>query len=100
MSDDLDTRRRRAAYRAGHRGTKEMDWILGRYATSVLATMHPAQLAVFEELLALPDPLLQDMILHQGALPDGEVGALIMKLRAFHGLCPAHDGQRGSGPTP
>ena len=32
MPDDLEMRRRRAAYRASHRGTKEMDIILGRYA--------------------------------------------------------------------
>ena len=29
MPDDLEMRRRRAAYRASHRGTKEMDIILG-----------------------------------------------------------------------
>ena len=29
MTDDVETRRRRAVYRACHRGTKEMDWILG-----------------------------------------------------------------------
>ena len=36
MTDDVETRRRRAAYRASHRGTKEMDWMLGRYAERAL----------------------------------------------------------------
>ena len=34
---DLEIRRRRAAYRAHHRGTKEMDWLVGRYADAHLA---------------------------------------------------------------
>ena len=39
MTDDAETRRRRAAYRACHRGTKEMDWILGRFAEAALPAM-------------------------------------------------------------
>jgi antitoxin CptB len=97
MTDDFDTRRRRAVYRAGRRGTKEMDWILGRYAMAELAAMQPARLAAFEELLALPDPVLQDMILVPGTLPQGELGELITQLRLFHGLLPATTAQRGSG---
>ena len=94
MIEDCDIRRRRASYRAHHRGTKEMDWILGRFAMAELAAMLPAQLAAFEELLALPDPLLQDMILDPAALPAGEFKELITQLRAFHGLLPTP--KRGS----
>ena len=64
MTDDAETRRRRAVYRACHRGTKEMDWIVGRFADRAVGTMAPARLALFERMLALPDPDLQDMILH------------------------------------
>ncbi|TMJ66522.1 MAG: succinate dehydrogenase assembly factor 2, partial [Alphaproteobacteria bacterium] len=39
MTDDVERRRRRAVYRACHRGTKEMDWILGRFAQAALADM-------------------------------------------------------------
>ena len=72
MTDDAETRRRRAAYRACHRGTKEMDWILGRYAESALGAMSVDGLAVFERLLTLPDPDLQDMVLHPELTPAGE----------------------------
>ena len=44
MSDDHEIRRRRAAYRAYHRGTKEMDVVLGRYARGA-ATGHDARRA-------------------------------------------------------
>jgi antitoxin CptB len=86
MTDDAETRRRRAVYRASHRGTKEMDWTLGRFAEHALAGMSDEQLCVFERLLALPDPLLQDMILRPEATPAGEFAGLISQVRGFYGL--------------
>ena len=86
MTDDAETRRRRAAYRACHRGTKEMDWILGRFAEAALPGLPSAQLALFERLLSLPDPELQDMILHPELRPAGEYAELIAAVRAFHCL--------------
>ena len=86
MTDDVEMRRRRAAYRACHRGTKEMDWILGRFAQAALQGMSADGLGVFERLLALPDPDLQDMILHPELRPAGEFAELVAAVRAFHGL--------------
>jgi antitoxin CptB len=86
MTDDAETRRRRAVYRACHRGTKEMDWILGRFAQAALPAMPLASLGLFERMLSLPDPDLQDMILHPELAPAGEYAELVAAVRAFHGL--------------
>jgi antitoxin CptB len=86
MTDDAETRRRRALYRACHRGTKEMDWMLGRFAQAALADMSADRLGLFEHLLALPDPDLQDMILHPEMAPGGEFADLVAAVRAFNGL--------------
>jgi len=87
MTEDVETRRRRAAYRAWHRGTKEMDWVLGRFADSALDAMSPETLGQFERLLALPDPDLQQLLLNPVAAPGPEALAeLIARVRAFHGL--------------
>jgi antitoxin CptB len=87
MTEDVETRRRRAAYRAWHRGTKEMDWVLGRFADSALSAMSPEALGHFEALLALPDPDLQQLLLAAVAAPGHEALAeLIARVRAFHGL--------------
>ena len=86
MTDDVETRRRRAAYRASHRGTKEMDWILGRFAQAALPAMPADRLDLFERMLGLPDPDLQDMILHPELVRAGEFAELVAELRAFHGL--------------
>jgi antitoxin CptB len=86
MTDDAETSRRRALYRASHRGTKEMDWMLGRFAQAALDDMSADRLGLFERLLALPDPDLQDMILHPEIAPGGEFADLVAAVRAFNGL--------------
>ena len=83
---DLDQRRRRAAYRASHRGTKEMDWLLGRYAEANLPGMDEAALGDFERLLALPDPDLQHWIMTGEARSETDLSQLVGRIREFHGL--------------
>lgn len=83
---DLDLRRRRAAYRAAHRGTKEMDWLLGRFAADRLAGMNSDDLTEFEQLMALPDPDLQTWIMAGGLPSDSGFADLIGRIRAFHDL--------------
>lgn len=83
---DLDLRRRRALYRAEHRGTKEMDVLLGRYARQVLPDLSGDALALFEKLLALPDPSLQNWVFGNEAVDQTDFAHLISDIRVFHGL--------------
>jgi antitoxin CptB len=82
---DLEIRRRRALYRAEHRGTKEMDLVLGPFAKARLGEMPEASLALFEALLLEPDPELQDMFLGDGQ-PESRFAVLVGEIRSFHGL--------------
>ncbi|MGZ5823544.1 MAG: FAD assembly factor SdhE [Hyphomicrobium sp.] len=86
MTDDIEIRRRRAAYRACHRGTKEMDLILGRFAVARLPDMTAAELDDFERLLALPDPLLTQWFSQAGGPEEAAFAGLIVALRSYHGL--------------
>ena len=43
-------------FKASHRGTKEMDIILGKFAETNLETLDSENLKIFEELLEIPDP--------------------------------------------
>jgi antitoxin CptB len=81
-----DTRRRRALYRAQHRGTKEMDFLLGRYAEARLVDMTAPDLTTFEELLALPDPQLQSWLMMGQSYEGSAVAALLRDIQAFHGI--------------
>jgi antitoxin CptB len=82
--DGLEIRRKRALYRANHRGTKELDLILGRYASVRIPEMDEAGLRQFEELLALPDQSI-DRWIRGFSAPEG-VAAPVADVRAFLGF--------------
>ncbi len=87
MSDDIEVRRRRAAWRAGHRGTKELDLLVGRFAEERLPSMTGAELERFERFLAVSEPELQTWLLGPS---DGagsfEFSDVVADIRKFHGL--------------
>jgi len=60
---DLGMRRRRALWRATHRGSKEMDFLLGRFAEQALDGMNAADIALFERLIETPDPAIESCVL-------------------------------------
>jgi antitoxin CptB len=82
--DGLEIRRKRALYRASHRGTKELDLILGRYARARVPGMDEAGLSEFERFLALPDPDI-DLWIRDPSAPAG-IAASAADVRAFLGL--------------
>ncbi|MCL4766691.1 MAG: succinate dehydrogenase assembly factor 2 [Hyphomicrobiaceae bacterium] len=84
--EDLETRRRRAAYRAAHRGTKEMDWLIGRFAAALLPGLDGEALDRFERFLRLPDPELHEWFHSPQLAGDSEFSELIAALRRFHRL--------------
>ncbi len=55
-SDGLDDRRKRLLFRCWHRGTREMDLILGRFADAEIANLSDDELDQFEHLIEVPDP--------------------------------------------
>ncbi len=79
-------RRRRAIYRARYRGTKELDWMLGKFADVRVADMPVAELTAFEELLSLPEPDLQKWLMNGTGYQGSSLSGLIDDIRAFHGL--------------
>jgi antitoxin CptB len=54
-SEGLDARRRRILFRSWHRGIREMDLVLGRFADAQLAQWSEAELDDYERLLEIPD---------------------------------------------
>jgi antitoxin CptB len=55
-SAGLDDRRKRLLFRCWHRGTREMDMILGGFADAKIADLSDADIADLERLIELPDP--------------------------------------------
>ncbi len=55
MAESLDIRRKRLRYRSWHRGTRELDLILGRFADAHMDALDVAALDDFEALLDIAD---------------------------------------------
>ena len=55
-SGGLDDRRKRLLFRCWHRGTREMDLILGRFADAEISGMRDDELTELERLIEVPDP--------------------------------------------
>src|SRR5271168_5252039 len=55
-SGGLDDRRKRLLFRCWHRGTREMDLILGRFADAEIARLSDSEMIELERLIELPDP--------------------------------------------
>jgi antitoxin CptB len=83
---DLGMRRRRALWRATHRGSKEMDFLLGRFAEAALDGMNAADIGVFERLIDTPDPDIEMSLFGGQSLGEADLDELIGRLRRFHGL--------------
>ena len=83
---DVGMRRRRALWRATHRGSKEMDFLLGRYAEAVLDGMNANDISIFERLIDIPDPDIENSVLEGHSLGDPDLDELMLQVRRFHGL--------------
>ena len=82
-SEGLDPRRRRLLFRAWHRGTREMDLIMGRFADATIGDLTEAELDEFERLSEEPEPDLYAWITGDRPVPADHDTALFRKLRAF-----------------
>lgn len=82
--DALDVRRRKLRFRSWHRGTREMDLILGRFADARLGQMTDAELDDFERMIEVPDPELMAWIIGERDAPASCDHAVFRQLRDFH----------------
>jgi len=87
-SAGLDERRRRLLYRAWHRGTREMDLIMGRFADAVLSELTEADIAELERLAEVPDPELYAWLTGGRPVPEDYDVAVFRRLRDFHTVRP------------
>jgi antitoxin CptB len=81
-SDGLDDRRKRLLFRCWHRGTREMDLLLGRFADAEIETLTDAELTELERLLEIPDPDLYAAVTGDKPLPAELAGALFERIKA------------------
>ncbi|MBT5414950.1 MAG: succinate dehydrogenase assembly factor 2 [Rhodospirillaceae bacterium] len=83
MSGEPDARRRRLLYRSRHRGTREMDLLIGGFAESHLCGMSGPELEEFERILEFADPDLYAWLTGQVPVPADCDGPIMARLREF-----------------
>lgn len=76
--EDIAMRRKRLRYRAWHRGTKEMDLILGPFADANVERFDAAALDALEALMEEEDPPLLKWIMGQET-PPGHVDLAFLR---------------------
>ena len=85
-SAGLDERRRRLLYRLWHRGTREMDLIMGRFADAAIGELSEAEIGELEQLADVPDPELYAWLTGSRPVPENYDIAVLRRLRDFHAL--------------
>ena len=79
-------RRKRLLFRCWHRGTREMDLILGRFADAEIAAMRDDELAELERLIDVPDPDLYAALTGDKPLAPEYASALFDRIKAFRAV--------------
>ena len=83
-SVDLDPRRRRALFRAWHRGMREMDILFGKFADANLPTFTEAELTEFESLMEELDRDVLMWLTGEIPTPPERQTPFFARLLAFH----------------
>jgi antitoxin CptB len=85
-SEGLDERRRKMLFRAWHRGLREADLILGRFADAHLAELDEGELAQFDRLLEAPTRDVVSWVMGEFAPPPRDDTPLFRRLCDFYAL--------------
>lgn len=85
MGDDpLEIRRRRLRFRSWHRGTREADLILGRFADAHLQGFTAEQLDRYAALLEKSDPDIYDWLTGKASPPEADDSDVLKLLKNFN----------------
>lgn len=79
----MENTRKKLIYRSWHRGTKEMDLIMGHFADQFVPTCSSDELKAYEELLVENDPDLYNWISGREDVPDDLQNPVLDKLIGF-----------------
>jgi antitoxin CptB len=85
-SHGLDDRRKRLLFRCWHRGTRELDLILGRFVDAEIADMSDDELGQLERLLEVPDPDFYAAVTGERPLTGEYANPLFERIKSFRAV--------------
>lgn len=83
-SEGLSERRRRLLFRSWHRGIRETDLILGRFADAHIGELTDAELDKYERLLEVPDHDIYGWVTGERDIPAEFRSDLLSRIVRFH----------------
>jgi antitoxin CptB len=78
--EDIDTARKRLIFRSWHRGTKEMDLILGTFANKYAEKFSEEEIVQYTAILKISDPDLYGWFLGKEKPPANAMNPILEKL--------------------
>jgi antitoxin CptB len=88
-SDGLDPRRKRLLFRCWHRGTREMDLLLGRFADANIGALNDAEIEDLERLIELTDHDLYAALSDKQPLAPEFADGIFLRIKLFAATDPA-----------
>lgn len=82
--DNISINRKRLAFRSWHRGTREIDLLLGRFADAHVQDFDAEQLDMYDRFLNNSDPDIYNWISRAEPVPPAEDNAVVQLLLAFY----------------
>lgn len=83
MSEDFAVRIRRLKYRSTHRGTKELDLLLGSFAAAELDRMTPQEVADYEAILDADENDIYQWLTGRAPVPPQHDNAVMARILNF-----------------
>lgn len=83
LDTELDKRRKRLKFRSWHRGMREMDFLIGRFADRNLDVFSERQLDLFEALLHETDPDMYGWLTGRQPVPPALNNDVMKLLKTF-----------------
>ena len=80
MSETAETKRKRLQFRSWHRGTRELDLIMGTFADRTLAELSEVELDQYDEVLTYPDPDLYNWVTGLEPVPANLMNSIFQRL--------------------
>lgn len=80
----LDARQRRILFRSWHRGMREADLLLGRFANAGIGSLSDSELDDYERLLEAQDRDIFSWLTGEAEPPSAYDTLVLRRIRAFH----------------
>ncbi len=83
-TENIEAWRKKLLFRSWHRGTREMDLLMGRFAEAHVGGFDAPHLEAYETLLKENDPDLYNWLIGKEAWPERVNGVIAEELRNFY----------------